>query len=782
MTELTLEESLSMFMAEIGKRHDEHSNLIKELRASTDFALRNQKASIKTLEIEVRQMSIILHKKLSRNLQSSTKIKPRINDETISTSVETDKPSIRRIDASQYAVLNIQNRNLFSESKEMTLPSPSHLNDDYWDELKETDGVKDLEAYYTNAKTSWQSLASKGERLREMVKRPKGIVENVLVGIDKFTFLVDFIILDIPEDFKTPLILGRPFLSTAHAIVFKAKITLSVRNDKIFFKIEARLMDNALRKNRSHDPKLEDYIELSDLNEPLELRHDQVVNLGPTIEEGEVIDTPIKEMVKTRHDDDKITNGIEDYPSFSDLDRKIHVNDAYNLRFFSMIDKLEFKGKTIVGAFMNAPIFVGTFSVVTNFAVIENMDRYRDEEMGDIIVGKEFCKEIRREVIEIESFKSSTQHSSVNDFVVINIPKEDVKPKQIILDPDDQPMWESAKTVAPTPNSAIIQLDVDDNFVINSTRLNMIRENKFDGYLLADPHDRIGEFLAISDMFKYGETQSEAVKLFIFPFSLCDKAKTWFNELNKESITSWDQMRRVFINRFFPPLLFNYLLFEIRSFSQLVCEILTDAWLRLKSMLQKCHGHGLTKGAIIQLFYHGLDKPTQGILNVTAGGIFLYKSSNQAFQLLEDKVLFNLDWSTKSKNEHHQKSVASADGKLQDMREKYNELRNGNASKNNMNNDTPMYEHHEANYIQSEGYENQNSHDSHSHQSHHDRNDSEKSLTELNNDVRNDFEDFKRCIHSMRTVHWKLFAKDDGKTTSVLPKKKSKPVNQEPQP
>ncbi|GJS72829.1 hypothetical protein Tco_0705670, partial [Tanacetum coccineum] len=41
------------------------------------------------------------------------------------------------------------------------------------------------------------------------------------------------------------------------------------------------------------------------------------------------------EMVKTRHD--KITNRIEDYPSFCNLDRKIHVNDAYNLRFFCMI-------------------------------------------------------------------------------------------------------------------------------------------------------------------------------------------------------------------------------------------------------------------------------------------------------------------------------------------------------------------------------------------------------------------------------------------------------------
>ncbi|GKE02454.1 hypothetical protein Tco_1390437 [Tanacetum coccineum] len=98
-----------------------------------------------------------------------------------------------------------------------------------------------------------------------------------------------------------------------------------------------------------------------------------------------------------------------------------------------------------------------------------------------------------------------------------------------------------------------------------------------------------------------------------------------------------------------------------------------------------------------------------------------------------------------------------------------------------MNDDTPMCEHHEANYIQPGGYHNRNSHGLFSHQSLHDPNDSEKSLIELNNDVRNDLEDFKRCIHSMRTVHWKLLARDDGKTTSVSRNKESKTVNQEPQ-
>ncbi|GJW34110.1 hypothetical protein Tco_0054142 [Tanacetum coccineum] len=61
-----------------------------------------------------------------------------------------------------------------------------------------------------------------------IVKYLKGIAENVLVIIGKFVFLVDFIILDMPKDIKVPLILGRPFLSTAHAKidVYKRKITL----------------------------------------------------------------------------------------------------------------------------------------------------------------------------------------------------------------------------------------------------------------------------------------------------------------------------------------------------------------------------------------------------------------------------------------------------------------------------------------------------------------------------------------------------------------------------
>ncbi|GJR84933.1 reverse transcriptase domain-containing protein [Tanacetum coccineum] len=90
------------------------------------------------------------------------------------------------------------------------------------------------------------------------------------LGIGKFVFPAEFIILDMPEDIKVPLILRRPFLSTARAY------------GRDFGGV-----------TRSLDPLNGDYLELNDLNKPFELRRNQCDDLMPTIEEGGVhCDTP----------------------------------------------------------------------------------------------------------------------------------------------------------------------------------------------------------------------------------------------------------------------------------------------------------------------------------------------------------------------------------------------------------------------------------------------------------------------------------------------------------
>ncbi|GJR32642.1 hypothetical protein Tco_1108874 [Tanacetum coccineum] len=79
-------------------------------------------------------------------------------------------------------------------------------------------------------------------------------------------------------------------------------------------------------------------------------------------------------------------------------------------------------------------------------------------------------------------------------------------------------------------------------------------------------------------------------------------------------------------------------------------------------MLTNCHGHNLSKGDIIKIFYHGLSKITQEVLNAATGGIFLYKIPNQVYQLLEDKVLFKLDWAKNQKTKSSlKKTVAFTD-------------------------------------------------------------------------------------------------------------------------
>ncbi|GKE83870.1 hypothetical protein Tco_1557612 [Tanacetum coccineum] len=66
-------------------------------------------------------------------------------------------------------------------------------------------------------------------------------------------------------------------------------------------------------------------------------------------------------------------------------------------------------------------------------------------------------------------------------------------------------------------------------------------------------------------------------------------------------------------------------------------------------------------GNIIKIFYHGLSEVTQEVLNATTGGIFLYKTPNQAYQLLEDKVLLKLDWVKNQKTKSSlKKTVAFA--------------------------------------------------------------------------------------------------------------------------
>ncbi|GJT35423.1 reverse transcriptase domain-containing protein [Tanacetum coccineum] len=151
-------------------------------------------------------------------------------------------------------------------------------------------------------------------------------------------------------------------------------------------------------------------------------------------------------------------------------------------------------------------------------------------------------------------------------------------------------------------------------------------------------------------MFKYRDTKNEVVRLMMFPLSLTREAKTWIDELNEGTIKTWDELRTAFISRFFPPALFDRLLKEIRAFSEHENESLTDAWLRMKEMLRNCHGHNLSKGNIIKIFYHGLNEITKEVLNAVVGGSS--NSNTNKIMARMDAITLNMDAQYKELQAH----------------------------------------------------------------------------------------------------------------------------------
>ncbi|KAL5558512.1 hypothetical protein UlMin_034723 [Ulmus minor] len=75
--------------------------------------------------------------------------------------------------------------------------------------------------------------------LDRSIAHPEGKIEDVLVKVDQFIFLVDFIVLDYEADLEVPIILGRPFLATGRTLidVQKGELTMRVQDEQVTFNV-----------------------------------------------------------------------------------------------------------------------------------------------------------------------------------------------------------------------------------------------------------------------------------------------------------------------------------------------------------------------------------------------------------------------------------------------------------------------------------------------------------------------------------------------------------------
>ncbi|XP_070015954.1 uncharacterized protein [Nicotiana sylvestris] len=71
------------------------------------------------------------------------------------------------------------------------------------------------------------------------VKRPSGILDDVLIQVGKFVFPANFVILDYKVDEEIPIILGRPFLATGRALIDceTGELKMRLNDEEIIFNV-----------------------------------------------------------------------------------------------------------------------------------------------------------------------------------------------------------------------------------------------------------------------------------------------------------------------------------------------------------------------------------------------------------------------------------------------------------------------------------------------------------------------------------------------------------------
>ena len=214
------------------------------------------------------------------------------------------------------------------------------------------------------------------------------------------------------------------------------------------------------------------------------------------------------------------------------------------------------------------------------------------------------------------------------------------------IQPDDPFMMLKEFALPPTVvQTAIRRPPIQaNNLELKSVTLQMLQNILFHGLPNENLNMNLTNFLEVCDTIKYNGVTEEALRLRLFPLSLGDRAKHWLTSQPSDSITSWNDLVQKFLTKFFPPAKIAQLVQEINTFGQLEGENLAEAWDRFHELLWKCPHHRLIRWMQVHTFYNGLRNATKTVIDASAGGALMKKTTDQAYEILEDATTNTNQW------------------------------------------------------------------------------------------------------------------------------------------
>nr|GEU97832.1 reverse transcriptase domain-containing protein [Tanacetum cinerariifolium]GEV20835.1 reverse transcriptase domain-containing protein [Tanacetum cinerariifolium] len=199
------------------------------------------------------------------------------------------------------------------------------------------------------------------------------------------------------------------------------------------------------------------------------------------------------------------------------------------------------------------------------------------------------------------------------------------------------------------------------NFGLKNDMIQQVHNScQFHGLPGDDANKHLDKFLHVTQSMKVNGVMDDALCLYLFPHSLTHHATAWFDRLPKNSINTFEQMAKMFLEKYFPPSMVTKLKNEITNFCQRVNESLFNVWECYKLSIDRCPNHNMLPVTQIDTFYNGLTLRHRDTINVAAGGTFIKRRPEECYDLIESMTAHHNDWDTLAQRSESSSSITSS--------------------------------------------------------------------------------------------------------------------------
>nr|GEX23413.1 reverse transcriptase domain-containing protein [Tanacetum cinerariifolium] len=179
----------------------------------------------------------------------------------------------------------------------------------------------------------------------------------------------------------------------------------------------------------------------------------------------------------------------------------------------------------------------------------------------------------------------------------------------------------------------------------------------------------------IQESIKVNGVTEDALCLYLFPHSLTHHGNAWFDRLPWNSINTFEQMAKMFLEKYFTPSMVIKLINEITNFCLHPDESLFEAWEHYKLSIDRCPNHNMLPVTQIDTFYNCLTLRHRDTINAAIGGTFMKRRPKKCYDLIENMIAHHNDWDTLSQRSESSSSItSSSDTKIAALKAKMTEI------------------------------------------------------------------------------------------------------------